>query len=366
MRNQRSSARRNGPIRGAFSALVLVSAPLFLAVFFAPAALAEQARGIDEAFFAPGGALDERLPAELATAPAPAAGAASGNGAPSGVGASPGVGDDVVAEATVAAGATSPASVDAIESPGIPLDGGDLAYSGARLFVGLGVVIALIYAINAFLRRSGTPLAAGSGLVRRLAMETLGPNQIINIVEVSGKVIVIGVTDKGMTMLTELQGEAADRARLAHSRAASGSEGAAGRGSFGGALRQFTGNLFGGRLDPRSSSAPGMERAAFLPEAYPAGPHRDTLVPNDALAPSDALAPRPRGRARAGGASATGSGAANWTPPHRRSAAMAGAGERGAAGLDSSAEPGDRRRRLDERASAFLAQQQDLIRGLNL
>lgn len=330
MRYRSYFARPIGPIRRAFSVLAVTASALILAALLPLAAIAEQGRGIDATFFAPGGSLDQQLPAEIATAPASLTDAQGAEGA---IGAS----GTAAASNGSSAGSLSAAVPEENEAPGIPLDAGDLAYSGVRLFVGLSVVIALIYAINAFLRRTRSPLVAGSGLVRRLAMESIGPNQVINIVEVSGKVIVVGVTDKGMTMLTELQGEAADRARLVHSRAAAGNGGPGQRGAFGAALRQFTGNWLGGKLEPQASSAPGMGRS--------------DLRDDDFLAPATSYGEEV-GRRKAGQGRATRSSSSLPLP----SAAVPA----------SAADPQNRRKRLDERASAFLAQQQDLIRGLNL
>lgn len=83
---------------------------------------------------------------------------------------------------------------------------------GALVFVSL-----LIIGLYKLGRKARLPFLGGEGVIRRIAMEPIGPNQYINVVEIGGKVIVLGMSEKGITMLTELDGEQLDRVRLAHS-----------------------------------------------------------------------------------------------------------------------------------------------------
>lgn len=323
-------------------------------------ASAEAARGIDEAFFAPGGALDQTLPVTAvpapgaATAPAAAAPAAtapgqvaSGEAASLGGGAVPAaVADPLAAPDPVAAAgeaipdASAPGAADGgVEDPGLPLGADDLASSGLRMVTGLAFVIALIFGVNAFLKRTrGGSLGVAHGMIRRIATEPIGPNQAVTILEVAGKVLVVGITDKGMTSLGELDGEHADRVRLMSSQAAVAEHGEASRGGFGRALRGFTRGWRGEELTPDAAVAPGMEPAPARSAARRAPERRGAASPA-AKAPSSPASPR-------------------FEPLDPMPA--------GASGLGSPRGAEERRRRLDERASAFLAQQREALRGMNL
>lgn len=131
--------------------------------------VAAPSRGIDETFFAEGGTLDnEGAPASAVSAPITSAS------------------DDLAAAA------------------------GKLI--GAVLFVSL-----LIVGLYKLGRKARLPFFGAEGIVRKIAMEPIGPNQYINVVEIGGKVLVLGMSEKGMTMLTELDGDQIDRVRLEHS-----------------------------------------------------------------------------------------------------------------------------------------------------
>jgi flagellar biogenesis protein FliO len=178
------------------------------------AASAEPARegsGIDEAFFREGGPLD--------------AGAAAGAAAGAGSGAS---------------GSSDPAErSDAAPSPSA-LEPAELAGTAGRVIGALAFVSLLIVGIHKVGKKAKLPFLAGDGYVRRIAIEPIGPNQYIQLVEIGGRVIVLGLWDKGMTKLTELDGEALDRVRLEHSRDAS-RKGDARSGWFGHVLRSVGG-----------------------------------------------------------------------------------------------------------------------------
>lgn len=129
---------------------------------------ASSANGIDEKFFAPGGALDQ-----------------AGDGNP---------------ERAVPA------------SPSLELGTTGVKVLGALVFISL-----LIVGLHKLGRKARIPFLGAEGIVKKIAMEPIGPNQFINVVEIGGKVIVLGQSEKGITMLTELNGDELDRVRLAHS-----------------------------------------------------------------------------------------------------------------------------------------------------
>lgn len=138
-----------------------------------PAAVSAAERGVDAGFFASGGPLDQLGTTALET------------------------------------GAASSAS----PRPDI-LDSSDgMMGSALKVLAALTVVTLLILGLYRFLRR--VPFSfAQNGLVRQITAEPLGPNQFLRVVEVGGKVIVFATTDKGITKLTELDGEAADLVRM--------------------------------------------------------------------------------------------------------------------------------------------------------
>lgn len=138
------------------------------------ASRAGSSAGIDESFFAPGGELDRT------TASAAAPSGASGE-------------------------AAAPA-------PSI-----DLASSATKVLGSLFFVIALIVILFKLGRRAKLPFFGGEGIVRRIATEPIGPNQFINIVEIGGRILVLGSSEKNLQMLCELSGDALDRVRLAGS-----------------------------------------------------------------------------------------------------------------------------------------------------
>jgi flagellar biogenesis protein FliO len=169
-------------------------------IFALPAAAAGQS-GIDESFFVEGGPLDRPMAA-----------------APS--------------------GATTPGLPEIAPGGAASLAESGFKVVGALFFVSL--LIVTFYKIG---RKAKLPFFAGSEHVRRIATEAIGPNQFISIVEVAGKVLVLGVSEKGLSTLTELEGEAADRLRLAEQGAEEATE--VSRRPFRAVLAKVAGHLRG-------------------------------------------------------------------------------------------------------------------------
>lgn len=143
------------------------------AVALAGSASAEE-RGIDENFFRPGGALERNAGAPTLDAPAPA---------PS------------------------------------------YGWISFKIAVVLGGFLLAFWGLYRLAVRAKIPLVRTSALVRRLGVEPLAPDRWIHVVEVGGKVMLLGVTPASITHLATLEGEAADAVRLAASRAAAGEGG---------------------------------------------------------------------------------------------------------------------------------------------
>jgi len=93
-------------------------------------------------------------------------------------------------------------------------DAPDLAKTGLRVLGSLIFVALLIIGIYKLGRKAKLPFFGGDGIVKRVAVEPIGPNQFINIVEVGDKMLVLGVSEKGISMLTELNGESRERVRM--------------------------------------------------------------------------------------------------------------------------------------------------------
>ncbi len=152
---------------------ILLALLLALPAFATPSS---QPQGIDERFFAAGGELDR------------------------------------------AGGTDEPAAGEAVTLPSLtetsPGAEPDLVPGTLRVMGSLLLVSLLIVGIYKLGRKTKLPFFGGEGIVRRVATEPIGPNQFINIVEVADRMLVLGVSEKGITMLTELSGESRERVRL--------------------------------------------------------------------------------------------------------------------------------------------------------
>lgn len=166
-------------------------------------------RGIDESFFSQGGYLDK----DLAGAP---------EGAP------------------------------ATSTPVLVADSSELAMTGMKIIGVLGFLALAAGGVYRFLRKSPISLFR-SGLVKRIAIEPFGPSQFIQVVEIGGRILVLGVSEKGISKLTELDGESADSVRLWRSREDGREVRPSGVG-FRGALESL-GSLFEGQAPVRPERA---------------------------------------------------------------------------------------------------------------
>jgi flagellar biogenesis protein FliO len=110
----------------------------------------------------------------------------------------------------------------------------------------LAVIVIVIYLIFRFLLRSRNRVIADTEMIRVLATFPLAANRLIKVVDIAGKILVLGVTDANITLITEVEDkELVDRIRLLSSK-----EGAD-RGSF---KEQFL-KLLGGRGLSRATDA---------------------------------------------------------------------------------------------------------------
>lgn len=110
----------------------------------------------------------------------------------------------------------------------------------------LAVIVVVIYLIFRFLLRSRSRVIADTEMIRVLATFPLAANRLIKVVDIAGKILVLGVTDANITLITEVEDkELVDRIRLLSSK-----EGAD-RGSF---KEQFF-KLLGGKGLSRAKDA---------------------------------------------------------------------------------------------------------------
>ncbi|MEK8022569.1 MAG: flagellar biosynthetic protein FliO [Candidatus Hydrogenedentota bacterium] len=149
---------------------------MVLVLVFACAPAHAEGAGIDQTFFEPGGTLDQ----------------------------------------TAVPGAPAAAGPAPKETPST-LPSLDLASSAIKMLGSLAFVVGLIVLLFKFGKRAKLPFFGGEGIVKRIATEPIGPNQFINVVEIGGRVIVLGTSEKNITMITELSGDALDQVRLARS-----------------------------------------------------------------------------------------------------------------------------------------------------
>lgn len=148
-----------------------------LLLLFGIASFAAPSRGIDDSFFSEGGALDQEI------------GAAAEGG---------------------------PASEEASVPP-IAVSSDELISGGIKVLMALSIVTALIIGLNKLLKKNAFP-GMGRGLVHRIAVEAIAPNQYLHVVEIGGKILVLGMNEKGLTRLAEFEGESADRIKMWNSK----------------------------------------------------------------------------------------------------------------------------------------------------
>ena len=107
-----------------------------------------------------------------------------------------------------------------------------------RTLAVLAVIVVAIWLIFRFLLKSRNKLVADTEMIKVLATFPLAANRLIKVINVAGKVLILGVTDSNINLITEVEDkELIDRINLLSSQEASG------KGSF---KEQFF-KLLGGR-----------------------------------------------------------------------------------------------------------------------
>jgi flagellar protein FliO/FliZ len=88
----------------------------------------------------------------------------------------------------------------------------------------MGVIIIGVYFLFRVLVKKKTRLVTNSEVITVLATYPLAANRIIQVVDIGGQVLVLGVSDSSINLITELKDkEAIDRIRLASSKEQGGS-----------------------------------------------------------------------------------------------------------------------------------------------
>lgn len=148
-------------------------------------------------------------------------------------------------EAPEAADETAPAETVPAEAPDYEYE--DPEFNDQRVSYPLmvlrtvavmGVIIIGIYFLFRLLIKKKKKLVTDSEVVKVLATFPLAANRIIQVVDIGGQVLVLGVSDSSINLITELQDqEVIDRIRLASSKEHGG----------GGTFRGTFMNLLGGK-----------------------------------------------------------------------------------------------------------------------
>ena len=73
--------------------------------------------------------------------------------------------------------------------------------------IALIVVIGVIYIVKFFIFQKTVSLEIGEEFINILAQKSIGPNKLIQIIEVANKVLIIGITEKEISMLGEIEDE---------------------------------------------------------------------------------------------------------------------------------------------------------------
>ena len=94
----------------------------------------------------------------------------------------------------------------AAEAPAVPSPGGDLAGSIGQMAFGLGVVVAVLMACLWLLKRLGAPRGSARGM-KVLGAAPVGPRERVVLVEVAGKVLVLGVAPGRVNTLHSVDAE---------------------------------------------------------------------------------------------------------------------------------------------------------------
>jgi len=110
----------------------------------------------------------------------------------------------------------------------------------------LAVIIIAIYLVFRFLLKSRKRVVSDTEMIKVLATYPISANRLIKVVDIAGKILVLGVTDSNINLITEVEDkEISDRIKLLSSKEGPG------RGTF---REQFV-KLLGGRGGSRTGEA---------------------------------------------------------------------------------------------------------------
>jgi flagellar biogenesis protein FliO len=117
-----------------------------------------------------------------------------------------------------------------------------------RTIAVLAVIVVVIYLIFRFLLKGRNRIVADTEMIRVLATFPLAANRLIKVVDIAGKILVLGVTDSNINLILELEDkEIVDKLRLLRSKEGAGT---------GGFKEQFF-KLLGGRGGVPKPGEPG-------------------------------------------------------------------------------------------------------------
>jgi flagellar biogenesis protein FliO len=83
----------------------------------------------------------------------------------------------------------------------------------------LAVIVVVIYLIFRFLLRSRNRIVSDTEMIKVLATFPLAANRLIKVVDIAGKILILGVTDANINLITEVEDkEIVDRIKLLSSK----------------------------------------------------------------------------------------------------------------------------------------------------
>jgi len=89
----------------------------------------------------------------------------------------------------------------------------ELATTGLKMFTTLGIVLAGLIAVSYLMKRilRKNIVFSGSRLIRVLESNYLGTKKRISVIDVGGKILVVGITNDNITLLTSIEKQALER-----------------------------------------------------------------------------------------------------------------------------------------------------------
>ncbi len=118
-------------------------------------------------------------------------------------------------------------------------DDGSLVWSFIKTLIVLAVLIAVFYYFFRFMSKKTGTAFRGDASARVLSAVPLGQNKSLQVVDIGGRILIIGVSDGSVNLITEIT----DRDEINRMRVNLPSESTASHGSFNEMLRRYAGRM---------------------------------------------------------------------------------------------------------------------------